>query len=251
MKGKSPATFARRMIRANARRQAQAGLSGQTPTSLPRGLENHATAGLEVRIEPFRPAGGPVIDLKPEEIEIRVDGIAITLESSGRRVRVGQAGLRSSTSESRNTVALLEPVPAGPRTWEIDRDPRAEERRQRVLDLVAGNPETWSAQAAVGLKLLAGRVTGRADAGAWRLRFEPSWPAGPASRRQELYNVMLSPAGQVLVFEERRGTTAEEREGLEVSLEGEGERIWGILAFDPETGKVRMRRLTFTVPRGK
>jgi hypothetical protein len=178
------------------------------------------------------------------EIEIRIDGVAVILEPFRRRVAAGRAGPRNTASRSRDAVALLDEE-------ETCRNLGAEERRRRVVDLVSGEPGARSAQEAIGLKLLAGRVIGRADADSWLLRFEPSWPAGLASRGWDLYNVMLSPAGQVLVFEERQGMTADECEGLEVSLEGEGERVWGILAVDPETGKGWMRCLKFQVPRGK
>jgi hypothetical protein len=178
------------------------------------------------------------------EIEIRIDGVAVILEPFRRRVAAGRAGPRNAASRSRDAVALLDEE-------ETCRNLGVEERRRRVVDLVSGEPGARSAQEAIGLKLLAGRVIGRADADSWLLRFEPSWPAGLASRGWDLYNVMLSPAGQVLVFEERQGMTADECEGLEVSLEGEGERVWGILAVDPETGKGWMRCLKFQVPRGK
>ena len=250
MKGKSFMTFSRRMVRANARRQALSGLPGEVDT-----------ADLEVRIEPFLAAGSParpVTDLKPEEIAIRVDGIPVELESFGCRV---------AAVKTRDVVALLEAEPSSTvgletrlapgclQAWETYRDLRSAERRQMAIDLVIGGPEAQSAQEAVRLKLmtLAGRVTGRADSSPWRMRFEPSWPAALAARELDLYNVMLAPPGragqgQVLVCEQRKGTAGSRREGLEVRLEGEGERVWGIVAVDAEIGQGWIRRLAFRVP---
>jgi len=69
----------------------------------------------------------------------------------------------------------------------------------------------------------------------------------------DLYNVLLTPPGPrsegtVLVCERQEGTVARESEGLEVLLEGEGERVWGIVAVDPESGRGWIRRLAFKVP---
>jgi hypothetical protein len=140
--------------------------------------------------------------------------------------------------------------------WETYRDLSAAEKRQLAIDLVAGGAEARSAQAVARLKLLtlAGRVTGQADSSPWRMRFEPSWPAALAARGLDLYNVMLAPPGpgrkgRILVCAQREGVVGNgEREGLEMCLEGEGERVWGILAVDPETGRGWVRRLTFKVP---
>lgn len=249
MTGKSFTRFSRRMVRANARRQALSGPSGAPETAV-----------LEIRIDSFLAAAGfhgrPVTDLKPEEIEIRVGGKLVAAGSSGRRAVAGAA---------RDVVALLEEEPASPagletrlapsclRVGETYRDLSAGERRQLAIDLVAGGPGARNAQEAARLKLLtlAGRVTGRSDSDPWRLRFEPSLPASLAARPLDLYNVLLaSPGpgngGRVLVCGQQEGTLVRER--LEVPLEGEGERIWGIVAVDPETGQGWLRRLAFRVP---
>jgi hypothetical protein len=192
----------------------------------------------------------------PAEIEARLAGSTSAYYEAGFR----PAGSMAAASRARVEVAVKRPgvrvwAPSSLRMWEPYRELSAEEKRQMAIDLVAGGPAAQDAHTAVRLKFqdLGGKVTGQAASGARRLRFEPSWPAGLATRKLDLYNVMLSPPvkgkkGQVLTFEQREGTAGGERGDLEATLDGEGERVWGILAVDPQTEQAWVRRLMLKAP---
>lgn len=194
----------------------------------------------------------------PAEIEARLEGSTSAYYEAGFR----PAGAMATASRARVEVAVRRPgvrawAPSSLKMWEPYRELSAEEKRQMAIDLVAGGPEAQGAHTAVRLKFqnLGGKVIGQAASGARRLKFEPNWPAGLAARKLDLYNVMLSPPGkekkgQILAFEQREGAAAAERGVLETTLEGEGgERIWGILAVDPETEQAWVRRLRLRAPR--
>jgi hypothetical protein len=241
MTEKSFRVFLRRMVRANAWRQASSGIPfGQEPLSQPIRIDAGEAAGIEINIE-FRVDGVPVA-IEPDDFPVLVAHETV----SGR----DGDGLARAASGARRTGLETEPSSCRSRTRDAYREMGEEEKRQVAIDLVAGGPEALSAHAKSQLTLLilAGRVTGGA-APCPRLRFEPAWPASLAGRELDLYNVLLASSRpgrkerRVLLCERLR-----EHEGLEVRLEGEGERIWGILAVDPENGRGRIRRLAFRVP---
>jgi hypothetical protein len=193
----------------------------------------------------------------PAEIEARLEGSTAAYYEAGFR----PAGAMATASRAPVEVAVRRPgvrawAPSSLRMWEPYRELSLEEKRQMAIDLVAGGPEAQGVHTAVRLKFqsLGGKMFGRVASGARRLKFEPNWPAGLAARKLDLYNVMLSPPGkekkgQILAFEQREGTAAAERGSLEATLEGEGaERVWGILAVDPETEQAWVRRLMLKAP---
>ncbi|HEY0510582.1 MAG TPA: hypothetical protein VGH73_01675 [Thermoanaerobaculia bacterium] len=145
-------------------------------------------------------------------------------------------------------------APASVRMWEPYRELSVVEKRQMVVDLVVGGPGSQSAHSPVRLKLqeLGGKVVGQAASGHPRLKLEAAWPASSANRKLDFYNVLLAPPGngqkgQVLAFDHREGTAAD-RPDLEATLDGEGARVWGILAVDPETEQAWVRRLMLRAP---
>jgi hypothetical protein len=194
----------------------------------------------------------------PAEIEARLEGSTAAYYEAGFR----PAGAMATASRAPVEVAVRRPgvrawAPSSLRMWEPYRELSLEEKRQMAIDLVAGGPEAQGVHTAVRLKFqsLDGKMFGQVASGARRLKFEPNWPAGLAVRKLDLYNVMLSPPGkekkkgQILAFEQREGTAAAERGSLEATLEGEGgERVWGILAVDPETEEAWVRRLMLKAP---
>ena len=195
----------------------------------PRGLEARAAASTSAYYE----AG-----FHPAEPMLRADRAAV-------EVVVRRPGVKVWT-------------PSNVRLRESYRSLSAFEKRRLVIDLVASGPEAQGVHTAVRLKFqsLGGKMVGQVASGVRRLEFEPNWPAGLAARKLDLYNVMLSPPakekkGQILAFEQREGTAAAERGSLEATLEGEGgERVWGVLAVDPETEQAWVRRLMLKAPGG-
>jgi hypothetical protein len=147
-------------------------------------------------------------------------------------------------------------APAAVMTRESYRTLSAFEKRRLVIDLVAGGPEAQHAHGSVRLNVqeLGGDVVGRQESGQSLLHFQADWPASLASRRLDLYNVLLAPPeggnkGKILHFDQREGATAAERGGLETALEeGRGALVWGILAVDPETEQAWVRRLMLRPP---
>jgi VWFA-related protein len=147
-------------------------------------------------------------------------------------------------------------APSSVRMRESYRSLSAFEKRRLVIDLVAGGPGAQRAHASVPLKLqdLGGKVVGQAASGSSRLQFKAEWPASLAARRLDLYNVMLVPPlegrkGRILAFDEREVTAGSGESGvLEAVLTEKGAQVWGIVAVDPETEQVWMRRLVLQAP---
>lgn len=192
----------------------------------------------------------------PAEIEGRLSGSTSAYYEAGFR----PAGTVAAVSRASVTITVSRPgvrvwAPSKVRMWDPYRELSVEEKRQMAVDLVAGGPEAGSARTPVRLKFqnLGGKVIGQAASGAHRLKFEPAWPANLSGRKLDVYNVMLAPPangkkGQILAFEQIDGAVGAERQGIEMVLEGEGERVWGILAVDPETEQAWVRRLTLKAP---
>jgi hypothetical protein len=192
----------------------------------------------------------------PAEIESRLAGSTSAYYEAGFR----PAGSMATASRAPVEVAVRRPgvrvwAPSSVRMWEPYRELSTEEKRQMAIDLVAGGPEAQSARTPVRLKFqnLGGKVVAQAASGARLLKFEPTWPADLSKRKLDVFNVMLAPPekgrkGQVLAFEQLEDTAAGERAGIEMVLEGEGERVWGILAVDPETEQAWVRRLVLRAP---
>jgi len=148
-------------------------------------------------------------------------------------------------------------APSNVRLRESYRSLSAFEKRRLVIDLVAGGAGARWAHASVPLKLqdLVGNVVGRAASESPRLEFKADWPSGLAARKMDLYNVVLAPPaegrkGKVLAFDRREATAGPlERGALEAALAEKGAHVWGIVAVDPETEQVWMRRLMLQPPR--
>ena len=148
-------------------------------------------------------------------------------------------------------------APSSVKTRESYRSMSDFEKRRLVIDLVAGGPEAQRAHASVPLKLhdLVGKVAGQASSGVPGLQFQAEWPAGVTSRKLDLYNVVLAPPeegrkGRVLTFDRHEATAGPtDRGSLVATLTEKGGQVWGIVAIDPETEQVWMRRLMLRPPR--
>jgi hypothetical protein len=163
-------------------------------------------------------------------------------DSAGVEVAVRRPGVRAW-------------APAAVRTRESYRGLSGSEKRRLVIDLVAGGPAAQRAHSPVRLSVqnLDGKVLGRGAAGDPRLRFEAAWPADVATRKLDLYNVLMAvPAadrkGKILRFDARESLAAADRAALETTLEGEGALVWGVVAVDPETQQAWIRRLSLRAP---
>ena len=192
----------------------------------------------------------------PADLGTRLAGATAAYYEAGFR----PSGAMAAASMAKVEIAVRRPgvrvwAPASLRMRELYRELSAEEKRQLAIDLVAGGAEAQGAHTAVQLKLhdLGGQITSLAASGAPRLKFEVAWPAESANRKLDLYNVLLTPPGQgkkgqVLACDQIEGVAGADRGPLETTLEGEGPRIWGILAVDPETEQAWVRRLALKAP---
>jgi len=186
----------------------------------------------------------------PRDLESRITGSTTAYYEAGFR----PTGSLLATSRADVAVTVKRPgvrawAPAAVQTREAYRTLSAFEKRRMVIDIVAGGPAAQRAHgtAQLALQELGGRLLTRQEP-APRLGFEAAWPAELAARRLDLYNVVLVPPagdrkGKVLRFDGEVGTAAADRARLETTLDGEGEKVWGIVAIDPETDHAWVHRL--------
>lgn len=126
------------------------------------------------------------------------------------------------------------------------------ERKLLIVDFVQGSgPQT--ASGANLARPLSGQVrsTG-ADGGERRLRFEAERPAAVASKPVDLYDVLVRLDGarqqpELVSYQERLGVKPGEALGGEARF-GEGSFVWAILAVEPESGNLYLRRLQLVPP---
>lgn len=146
-------------------------------------------------------------------------------------------------------------APAAVRTRESYKGLSGFEKRRLVIDLVAGGPAAQRAHGPVRLSVqsLGGKVLGQGVAGSPHLHFDAAWPADLATRKLDIYNVLVAPPavdrkGKILRFDVRESLAAADRGALDTVLEGEGALVWGIVAVDPETQQAWVRRLMLQTP---
>ena len=141
-------------------------------------------------------------------------------------------------------------APAAVRTRETYRGLNANERKMLVIDLVSGGPEAQRARGPVRLDTrdLAGRPMKGGDTTKRSLRFDIDWPRELATRKFDVYNVVLASSGKgqkarIVQFDEQKGMETSAFGALEAAFESGDDSLWGIVAIDPETDRAWFRRL--------